>query len=181
MSAFDDFSALLLEEAKRFLEKTNETEDQDAKTAFMHSAVLIGVSALEAYINGISQELINFPSTPIHEKSLLGEREIELKNGEYILTERLKIQRLTDRIQYLYFKYDKKYLNGDSESWWGPLKQSLKLRNELVHPKEEITISQDQVKLLIESVIGCLLCLSKIIYKKEFPFRNMGLQSKLTF
>ncbi len=181
MAEFDNFSALLLEEAKRFLEKIKESKDEDAKTAYIHSAVLIGVSALEAYINGISQELIRFPNTPINEKSLLGEKEIELKNGEFILSERLKIQRLTDRIQYLYFKYNKTYLNGDSEAWWGPLKQSLKVRNGLVHPKEEITITQEDVTSLIESVINCLLCLSKIIYKKEFPFKNLGLQSKLTF
>ncbi|MEM9833771.1 MAG: hypothetical protein AAF944_24285 [Bacteroidota bacterium] len=86
MATFDDFSALLLEEAKRFFEKIEETQDSDARTAYMHSAVLIGISALEAYINGISQELINFPKTPIHEKSLLGEKEIELKNGEFIIT-----------------------------------------------------------------------------------------------
>lgn len=181
MAAFDDFSGLLLEEAKRFLEKIKETKDEDAKTAYIHSAVLIGISALEAYINGISQELVNFHATPIHERAILGEKEVELKNGEFVLTERLKIQRLTDRIQYLYFKYSKTYLTGESETWWGPLKQSLKVRNSLVHPKEEITISEDEVTLLIESVIECLLRLSKIIYKKEYPFRKMGLQSKLTF
>jgi len=181
MAEFDDFSALLLEEAKRFHEKIDEDTNEDAKTAYIHSAVLIGISALEAYINGISQELMNFPKTPIHEKSLLGEKEIELKNGEFILTERLKIQRLTERIQYLYFKYKKTHLTGESEEWWGSLKQALKVRNNLVHPKEEVTISKEEVKQLLESVISCLLCLSKIIYKKEFPFRNMGLQSKLTF
>ncbi|RIJ42641.1 hypothetical protein [Pontibacter oryzae] len=181
MAAFDDFSALLLEEAKRFLEKIKESKDEDAKKAYKHSAVLIGISALEAYINGISQELVNFPTTPIHEKALLEEKEVELKNGEFIVTERLKIQRLTDRIQYLYFKHSKTYLTGESEAWWGPLKQSLKVRNGLVHPKEEISISQDDVEILLKSVIECLLRLSKIIYKKEYPFRNMGLQSRLTF
>ncbi|MEM9833770.1 MAG: hypothetical protein AAF944_24280 [Bacteroidota bacterium] len=98
-----------------------------------------------------------------------------------IITEKLKIQRLTDRVQYLYFKYNKTHLNGNTEAWWGPLKQSLKVRNGLVHPKQEIIITQNEVKILLESVIGCLLCLSKIIYKNELPIRNMGLQSKLTF
>lgn len=181
MATFDDFSALLLEEAKRFHEKISETTDEDAKTAYIHSAVLIGVSALEAYINGIAQELINFPTTPIHEKSLLGEKEIEFKNGEFVLNEKLKIYRLVDRIQYLYYKYKRVHLNGGTETWWGPLKQSLNIRNGLVHPKEEIEINQEQVKLLLESVINCLLCISKLIYTKEFPFKNMGIQSKLTF
>ncbi len=181
MATFDNFSAKLLEEAKRFLEKSKSAENEDARTAFIHSTVLIGMSALEAYINGISSELLNYQNTPIHEKSLLGEKKIELKNGEFILTNKLKIQRLTDRIQYLYFKYKKEHLTGVNEVWWGPLNSSIKIRNGLVHPKEEISISYDEAKNLIENVIACLLCLSKIIYKKEFPFKNLGLQSKLTF
>lgn len=181
MAAFDDFSANLLEEAKRFLEKAEEGKTQEEITAFLHSSVLIGVSALEAYINGISNELIKYPSTSIIEKSLLIEKEIELKNGEFILTERLKIRRLTDRIQFLYFKYSKNHLTGDTESWWGPLKRSLKLRNGLVHPKDNISISVEDAKTLIQSVIDCLLRLSRIIYRKEFPFKNLGLQSKLSF
>lgn len=181
MASFDDFAASLLEEAKRFLEKVKETDNVQAQTAYTHSAVLIGISALEAYINGISSELMNFPSTPIHEKSLLGEKEIELVQGEFVLTDRLKIQRLTDRIQYLYFKYNRVHLNGNVERWWSPLKQSLKIRNQLVHPKEEIELSYEDAKNLLENVIECLLCLSKIIYKKQFPFKNLGLQSKMTF
>ena len=53
MSAFDTFSAQLWEEAKRFFEKSKEATDEQSKTAYNHSSILIGMSALEAYINGI--------------------------------------------------------------------------------------------------------------------------------
>jgi len=181
MGAFDDFSSNLLEESKRFLEKANETSNTIEQSAYFHSAILIGMSALEAYINGICEELLTYPDYSISEKSLLSEREIEFKKGEFALSDKLKIYRLTDRIEYLYLKFNQQKLSGDNEKWWGNLKVSIDLRNKLVHPKESVLITYDRTKLLIESIIECLLRLSKIIYNKPFPFKNLGLQSKLMF
>lgn len=181
MSAFDNFSAQLWEEAKRFYEKAKESADIHAITAFNHSSILIGMSALEAYINGICEELVTYPDIPLHEKSLLKEREIEFSSGEFSLSEKLQIYRLTDRIEFLYFKFSGTKLNGATQQWYADLKNSIKLRNGLVHPKEEVRVTEGNTKLLLESVNACLEVLSKCVYKKSFPFVSLGLQSKLTF
>lgn len=181
MSAFDTFSAQLWEEAKRFFEKSKETTDEQSKIAYNHSSILIGMSALEAYINGICEDLLTYPDMPLHEKSLLKEREVEFDLGEFRLSNRLQIYRLTERIEFLYFKFKGIKLNGSREPWYADLKTSIKLRNGLVHPKEEVQVKEVNTKLLLESVNSCLETISKCVYKKSFPFVSLGLQSRLTF
>jgi hypothetical protein len=181
MTKFDEFCSSLLEESKRFLEKANETKNDKAKHAYYHSSILLGISALEAYINGIASDIVLVKDVPIIEKALLSEKDIELRKGTFKLTNRLKIYRLSERIEYLYNKFSGHQLDSVQEKWWSDLKFSLQLRNNLVHPKDEIPIDKKQVEKLLKSVINCLTCLSKFIYGKEFPFKNLGLQSKLTF
>ncbi len=181
MTEFDEFCSSLLEESKRFLEKANETNSHKAKHAYYHSSILLGISSLEAYINGIASDIFLMNDLPLIEKALLSEKDIEFKKGSFDLTNRLKIYRLSDRIEYLYKKFSNQQLDSEKEEWWSDLKISLKLRNDLVHPKIEVKIDKKQVEKLLQSVIDCLTCLSKFIYDKEFPFKNLGLQSKLTF
>lgn len=55
---FDFFGEQLFEEAKYFLEKAKQEEEQsDKQTAFLHSCLLLGMSSLEAYVNSIAEEL----------------------------------------------------------------------------------------------------------------------------
>ena len=181
MTDFDDFCSVLLEEAKRFLEKAIEDSLEEAKVAYCHSAIFLSFSALEAYVNGIAEELSIRKDIPLNEISLLVEKEVELKNGEFILTDKLRIYRLTDRIEYLFKKFDASLLNITDNAWWSGLNNSICLRNKLVHPKVDLKIEIRQVQALVKSVIDCLTSLSKVVYKKEFPFKNLGLQSKMTF
>ena len=57
MSSIDTFSALLFEEAKRFLERAKTSEDEAGRTAFCHAALLLAFSSLEAHMNALSEEL----------------------------------------------------------------------------------------------------------------------------
>jgi len=181
MTEFDEFCSSLLEEAKRFLEKAIAASAEEAKVAYRHSAILLGISSLEAYVNGIAEELIAWKDIPLNEKSLLVEKEIELKNGVFRLSAKLRRFRLTDRIEYLYRKFKRSALKNNDEPWWPDLKSSISLRNKLVHPKANLEIDEKQVKMLLQSVIDCLTSLSKAVYNKEFPFKNLGLQSKMTY
>lgn len=181
MTKFDEFCSSLIEEAKRFFEKAIESSDVEAKAAYYHSAILLGISSLEAYVNGISDEICIRDDIPILEKSLLLEKEIKLENGVFSLTNKLKIYRLTERIEYLFKKFSSKELKDTSAEWRGDLNASIRLRNLLVHPKSEVEISEKQVKILLECVIDCLSSLSKSVYGSEFPFYKIGLQSKKIF
>ena len=54
MSEIDAFATELFEEAKRFLEKAKEAVNAESERAFLHAALLLGISSLEAHINAIS-------------------------------------------------------------------------------------------------------------------------------
>jgi hypothetical protein len=181
MNSFDTFAYQLWEEAKRFNEKAIDSIDPSAKEPFFHATILIGMSALEAYINGICEDLLTNPNIPIHEQSILYEKEIQFDSGEFKIGEKLQMYRLTDRIEFLFFKFSRIKINGTTHPWYGNLKASIKLRNSLVHPKESVRVTESNTNILLESVKECLQQISKIVYGKEFPFVKLELQSKLTF
>ncbi len=54
-SGIDAFATELFEEAKRFLEKAKEADNEEGKKAFLHAALLVGMSSLEAHINAICE------------------------------------------------------------------------------------------------------------------------------
>jgi len=49
MSDIDQFARQLLEEAKRFFERANSGESDDATHAFLHAALMLGFCAFEMY------------------------------------------------------------------------------------------------------------------------------------
>jgi hypothetical protein len=57
MQSFDEFSRLLLEEAKRFLEKAKGTEDP-GQSAYLHAALTLGACALEAHVNAVCDDFL---------------------------------------------------------------------------------------------------------------------------
>ena len=180
MENFDEFSNNLLEEAKRFFEKAKAEGTINSKNAFLHSSLLLAISSLEAYVNGIADDFKDADSLNLYEKGFLLEKEISLKNGEFILEDRLKMSRLIERIEFLFNKFDSSKLDKRSP-WWQNLKNGISLRNSLVHPKEFTQISETQIELTLFAVIECVNNLFLAIYKRKLPSKSMGLDSKLTF
>jgi len=180
MTTFDEFSSNLLEEAKRFYEIAKETSDVTAKKAYLHASLLISISSLEAFINGISNDFKNASSLSLFENSFLQEKEIEFKNGDFLITNRLKMSRLTERIEFLFRKFNKTRLDKRAK-WWQNLKEGISLRNNIVHPKEYHEIQEKHIEATLKAVIECINKLFLAIYKKKLPSINMGLDSKLTF
>lgn len=66
------------------------------------------MSALEACLNSMAEELLIEPygdSYTVYERALLLEKEVRFERGEYYLSNSLKISRITDRIEFLYYKF----------------------------------------------------------------------------
>ena len=97
MKEIDKFSRSLLEELKRFLQKA-ELEDSEEDRSTLHASLVLGFSALEAYINAIADDLLICKDTPLLDRAILSEKEFVLTNGKFVLNEQLKIYRLEDRI-----------------------------------------------------------------------------------
>ncbi len=131
----DEFATLLFEEAKAFLEKYRSHREEDAAVAYLHATLLLGYCALEAHINNVAADFADRPEFSVLERGLLQERDIVLKNGQFDLTNALKMFRLKDRFEFLYRRFRNRPLN-KAEAWWGLLKAGLDLRNGITHPPD---------------------------------------------
>jgi len=142
--------------------------------------LLLGFSALEAHVSGVADELRMRNGLNIMDHSILSERDVVLENGEFQLTDKLKMYRLEDRLSYLFAKF------GNATSlakfgWWNPLKEGMRLRNQLVHPKAGLDLSIDEVAKALLGILDCLNELYVIIFGKGHPSYNRKLDSNLSF
>jgi hypothetical protein len=182
MEDFDKYCISLLEESKRFLEKfLDKSVSTEGKLAFSHSCLLLSVCSLESFINGIVDELLLQKDTfNMIEKAFLLEKKLNLKKGTFEMTDELKMSRLIEKIEILYKKFNPRK-NIVHEKWYDNLKFGINLRNQLVHPKASLKITETQLKQLLLSIIDCLDSLFYSIYKIHFPRSNRGLISKMDF
>lgn len=180
MNEIDKMSVTLLEQAKRFYEKSLDTTEQEAKSAFLNAALVLSFSSLESHINSISDDFEHRKDFSIHEKALMFEKEVRISSGKFVLTNTLKMYRLEDRIEFLYSKFANKPINKSSQ-WWARLQQGIMIRNKLSHPKEFFRVNDLDVKNTIDSILILLDNLYKAIYKKKYPYINRGITSNMVF
>lgn len=174
---FNFFGEQLFEEAKYFLEKAKQEEEQsDKQTAFLHSCLLLGMSSLEAYVNSIAEELCMSFVLDEYEKSVLSEKEIKIKKGKIVVDKNLKMFRLMDRIEFIYCKYSHKDITED-DKWNVNIKQTIDMRNNLVHPKQMINLTYVQTERALDSILITVNVLFNAVYKKNVPIFNYGLQA----
>jgi len=179
MADIDDFATTLLEEAKRFAEKADAETNSEAANAYLHAALMLGFSALEAHVNAICVEICDRPELSTHEKGLLLEKDIRLDDGEFVLGN-LRMSKMEDRILLLYRKFSGKKLD-KKVAWWAQLKQATTSRNNLTHPKQSHAISLTTVREALRSIVDVIDVLYKAIYQKPFPAAGLGLDSRLNF
>jgi hypothetical protein len=176
----DEFSVLLLEEAKRFLEKSGSETSTDGKTAYLHAALLLGYCALEAHINSIAADFRDRKELNVLDQSIFHEKEFALKSGRFELTDSLKIYRIEDRFEFIYRFFSDKPLD-KSETWWNQLKNGLKIRNALTHPREPELVSQSAVTEILRAILQSLDILYNAVYGKAYPGKKRQLDSRLNF
>lgn len=180
MAEFDLFSDQLLGEAKRFLEKSSEASETEAKSAYLHAALMVSFCALEARINSIGDEACLRTDLTVHDKGILLERDVRLENGEFKLSNALKMTRLEERIEFLHTRLSGKAVDRNWE-WWSQLQGAIHLRNELTHPKRIPTVTEKNVGMALQAIIDTIDALSKAIYRKKYPAASEGLRSRLRF
>lgn len=179
MAKFEEFCSQLLEESKRFWEKSQETKDRHERDACLHAALLLCSSALEAHLNSISSELLLGPKLDITDLSILNEKEIALSGGEFLLVGQ-KYFRVIDRIEYLVVKFSGKKIDKKAQ-WWSDIQAAIHLRNELTHPRGESKFDADSVKRALIAMIETINIVYISVYKTKLPVYDTGLISKLDF
>lgn len=183
MKDIDLFAAELFEEAKRFLEKARDEGSDEGKRAFLHAALVVGMSSLEAHINAISDEMAERPNLGVLDLSILLEKEYRFEKGRFkIVSNKLKMYNLVERIEYLadHFAMTENNFNKDTP-WWGKLNQGINTRNSLVHPKDGHNITIQQVEDAFEGILGVLDALYLTIYGQHFPPLGRRFDSTMVF
>lgn len=181
MAAIDSYAVILFEQAKRFLEKAKQLDAADeGHQAFLTSGILIGVAALEAHLNAVADELLVQPKLTVLDQSILRERDFGLKSGIFELTDRLKMYRIEDRLQFLFARFTK-LSNPVSEPWWQGVAQALDTRNKIVHAKDALILSEPAVRRALQAILDCVNALYRGIYRRALPAYARGLNSKLSF
>ena len=180
MTEIDEFASSLLEEAKRFLEKATDCDNDVEQRAYLHAALLLGFCSLDAHINAIASDFESRTDLSLHDKSILFERDVRLEDGAFILRQDLRMARLQDRIQFLHRRLSGKAVD-KSAPWWSELDGAIDLRNKLTHPKAVPTISIEKVSRALQAMIDTLDALYLAIYRAKFPAANRGLISDLNF
>lgn len=174
---FDTFSIQLLDEAKRFLEKAIEVDEDGAP--FLRASLVLAISSLESHLNGIAEELAPRQETSVLDKAVLCERAHILKDGEWQLTSATRFYRIEDRIEFLFRRYSEQDAHG--RMWWSALKEAINARNDLVHPRKVMRLTVVEVERFISSIVDALNELYLAIFRKGHPAHGRGLQSTLTF
>ena len=180
MSEIDAFASSLFEEAKRFLEKAQNEDSSEGKSAYLHAALLLGISSLEAHINAIADELLMRDNLTVLDRSILSERDITAKHGSFELSNSPRLYRTLERIEFVHNNFGSRKIDYDS-TWWGQLNNAIKARNDLVHPKGKVDLNEKIVTQALEGVLGALNSLYKTLYRRKYPASRRGLDSSMSF
>lgn len=180
MADIDAYAVQLFEEAKRFLEKAQDSEDTDGSRAYLHAAVVLSLASLEAHVNAIADEFLTLDDLSLLDESILAERDVALKNGVFEVTAALKMYRLDDRIRFLFCRFTTAG-SASATDWWSGVKAAMRMRNNIIHPKADARVTESSVTRVLQSELDCLNALYKALYKKAYPGWNRGLSSKLSF
>ena len=174
----DDFASNLLEEAKRYIELATEEKGGNGEAPYLHAALMLGACGLEAHVNAVCDEMAKRTKDP-HDLAILLEREVRLKDGKYVLENKLKIFRLEDRLNFLHVRFGIK--PAPASEWRSRLAGALDLRNKLTHPKAVPVITIPAVEAALKAFIEAIDVLYRAVYKKPFPAGPLGLDSSLGF
>lgn len=173
------FSSSLLEEAKRFLERAIEAKGGSGETPNLHAALMLAVCALEGQVNSVADEMAQRDDVTPHEKGVLLERDVRLKDGRFTLDTALRIWRLEDRLSFLHARFGH-YPVSDS-SWQPRLASALDLRNKLTHPKGVPPMTVPAVRNAVQAIIDTIDALYSAVYDRPYPMKPLGLNSNLDF
>lgn len=178
MSDFIEYSRSVMEAAKGFRTHALSISEGEVKQAFLRASLLHACSFLEAHLNYMAEHFTENTMFSLHEKGVLLEREVRFEGGTFQLSNKLKISRITDRIDLLLSKCSKNPIE-DKAEWYAELARTLRSRNSLVHPKDTHSLSESDVQLALNCVLKAADSLYRVVFKKGLPYAKKGIEGGL--
>lgn len=178
MSDFVKYSRGLMDAAKGFRSAALTVSNEQTKQALLGSALLYACSFLEAHLNYIAEHFSDKKMFSLHEKGVLLEREVRFESGAFVLSNTLKISRITDRIDLLLAKCCDDPVSVKL-GWYSDLTATLKARNAIVHPKDQHDLTEGSVTLALNCVLSAVDALYLVVFKKALPYAKKGIDGGL--
>lgn len=178
MSDFVDYSRNLMDSAKGFRMHALGLPEGEVKQAFLRAALLHACSFLEAHLNYMAEHFTENAMFSLHEQGVLLEREVRFDDGVFHLVNKLKISRITDRIDLLLSKCSSNS-SADKAGWYPELARTLRTRNSLVHPKDTHLLSESDVQLALVCILNAANKLYSAVFKKGLPYAKKGIDGGL--
>ena len=160
--------------AKQFLEGAKVSSSEIEAQRLLRASLTHNFFFLEAQLNYLASHFSESPDFSIVERSLLNEQDIAMKKGVFVLTNKPKFFSVEDRVEFLLARFSPD-LNAAKGGWFSQLSSSIKVRNRLVHPKQEHTLTVKEVEVAIIAVLDCLSAMYIAIFGKGFPPHALGL------
>ena len=180
----DEAFASYFEDAKAFLdfaESRQKAGNNRSAEAFCRAALLVGFASFEAFLHSVALDFLDsdHPALSVHDRAFLSEKEVVLdKEGSFAVSERAKFARLEERILFLYRRLSGKKFDR-SKSFWSMFQSGIKLRNEVVHPKEYQSLAPKTVAHTLTAILDTMNYVSLGIYKRKLPIASRGLASQV--
>jgi hypothetical protein len=102
-----------------------------------------------------------------------------LRKGSWELTKESRFYRLEDRLEFIFLRFGG--VSASDQSWWSDLGEAIKTRNDLVHPRDAVSLEVDQVRRYLRSILDAVDSLYTAVFKRGHPAHARGMQSQLTF
>jgi hypothetical protein len=180
----DEAFVAYIEDAKAFLDLA-ESRQKEGNTrgaeAFCRATLLVGFASFEAFLHSVSRDFIDsgHPDLTVQDKAFLSEKEVVVDvDGGYALSERNKFARLEERILFLYRRFSGEKFDR-TKAFWSVLQLGIKLRNDVVHPRECQQLSPKTVAQTLSAILDTMNYISLGIYKRKLPIACRGLSPQV--
>lgn len=176
MGSSDTFARELFEDAKLSLKQAKSVSSDTAKQRHLRHALVVAFSFLELQIEVIAQHFKANAFFSVHEQGVLAQREVVFEKGTFKLKEKTRYSRLADRMYLLQSKFKGSKL--PEREWWVPLMTATERRNDVVHPKGQVTLKETEIESALRAILSCANDLFEIVFGKGLPYFSFGVKPK---
>lgn len=167
---FEDY----LKDSRHFFDGAESaTHLDDAKRQY-RASVIIGMSALEAYVNYLADTFAQSSVYPHYEVAFLSDRKFGVDDDRFDILDQFEFHRIEEKLRFLLKKYVPSF-DFEQEKHWAQFLAFKKFRDSIAHPRfdeDQTTKSEysQQIKRGLDAVISLIDILCQGIFQK--PLRK---------